>query len=118
MEISKNNQTYLKENKENKELAEIQNKVFLKAIKEIETERRQKIEELVFSDIKEDLEKKLPSISIKFQEFLFNFFEKIDIEDEKINEIINKKTNYNLLKPDYLENKSTLFEFIKTAVSI
>lgn len=109
------NKEYLEKNKE---FFKIQNKIFLSAIKEIETERKEKIENLIFSDIENDLEEKLPMMSKKFQEFLFNFFENIDIEDEKINKIINKKTSYNLLKPDYLEKKLTLFEFIKTATSI
>ena len=118
MEIENPNILEEKYFEQNKKFIEIQNKIFLQAIKEIENERKEKIDNLIFSDVENDLEKKLPMMSKKFQEFLFNFFENIDIEDEKINEIINKKTNYSLLKPDYLEKKSTLFEFIKTATSI
>jgi len=102
----------------NKNFIKIQNKIFSQAIKEIENERKEKIDNLIFSDVENDLEKKLPMMSKKFQEFLFNIFENIDSENEKINEIIDKNTNYNLLKPDYLDKKSTLFEFIKTANSI
>ncbi|MCD5382819.1 hypothetical protein LR002_01725 [Candidatus Gracilibacteria bacterium] len=96
---------------------EIQNKIFLEALEKISKEKNIEINNLVFSEIKDDLNEKLPFISEKLHKFLFDFFKNIDIQDEKINKIINKKTKYSLLKPDFLEKKSTLFEFIKTANS-
>ena len=103
--------------KQNKEFIEMQNNNFLLAIKEIEKERNEKIENLVFSDIESDLEKKLPLMSKKFQEFLFHFFEKVDLEDKEVEEIVNKEVEFNILKSDYLDNKNNLYEFIKTANS-
>lgn len=102
----------------NKKFIEMNNEIFIKKIKEIAKEENKKIEELIFPEIEDKLEEKLPFMSKKLISFLFHFFEKIDLEEEEIEKIINKKAEFNLLKPNYLENKNTIYEFIKTANSI
>ena len=103
-----------------KDFIELQQKIFLKTIKNISKETWIEIKELVFEKIEKNLKIQLPFMTEEILKILFKW-NKEKTEEEKLKEdtknIINKKTNYNILKPKYLDNKDTFYEFIKTANS-